>query len=134
MLYDIDEIRRHEKEAQEAREYAEAIFNAARDPIVVLDSKLRVQRVNSAFTRMFPKTEGGVAGRLLPEIFDGQWNQSELQKLMGEIIPSGSHFEDFEIEHRHKNGGQSRLRLKCRRITESENRPALILLTVEEIA
>src|SRR5438093_9229013 len=44
MLYDIDEIRRHEREAQEAREYAEAIFDAARDPMLVLDAKMHVER------------------------------------------------------------------------------------------
>src|SRR5439155_22810281 len=100
MLYDIDAIRRHEHEAQEAREYAEAVFHAARDPLVVLDGKLRVERVNSAFLGLVQKANGYVVGRPLSEVFDGQWNQSELRKLLEEVIPRGSHFGDFEIEHR----------------------------------
>src|SRR5207253_5972566 len=87
MLYDIDEIRRHQQEAQEAREYAEAIFNAARDPMVVLNAKLRVDRVNRAFTALFEKANGDVAGRSLPEIFGGLWNEAELHRLLNEVIP-----------------------------------------------
>jgi len=132
MLYDIDEIRRHEIEAQEAREYAEAIFNAARDPMVVLDGKLRVDRVNNAFTAAFQKANGEVAGRSLQEIFDGQWNEAELRRLLEEVIPRGSHFENFEIEHRHSHGEKKRLWLNGRRISASDKRPALILLTMEE--
>jgi two-component system CheB/CheR fusion protein len=133
MLYDIDEIRRHEDEAQEAREYAEAIFNAARDPMLVLDGKLHVERVNNAFSAMFQKANGDVAGRSLQELFGGQWDQPQLRQLLEEVVPRGSPFQKFEIEHRFSGDGQKRLLLNGRRITASDKRPALILLTVEEI-
>jgi two-component system CheB/CheR fusion protein len=132
-LFDIDEIRHHENQAQEAREYAEAIFNAARDPLLVLDGKLRIDRVNSAFSAMFQTSNGDVVGRSLHEIFGGQWNQPELRKRLEEVVPKGSHFEHFELDHRLNGGVQKRLRLGGRRISASDKRPALILLTVEEI-
>jgi hypothetical protein len=53
--------------------------------------------------------------------------------LLEEIIPRSTPFEDFEVEHRHSHGGQKRPRLNGRRVSASEKRPALILLTIEEI-
>jgi two-component system CheB/CheR fusion protein len=133
-LFDIDEIREHERQAQEAQEYAEAIFNSVRDPLLVLDDTLRIDRVNSAFSRIFPTGNGDVVGRRLPEIFGGQWNKPELRRLLEEVVPRGTAFECFEVEHRFDGDVQRRLRLGGRRISASDKRPARILLMVEEIA
>ena len=71
-LFDIDDARTHQGHAQEAREYAEAIFNAVREPLVVLDARLRVQRVNPAFSSMFQMSEGDVfsTGKLRKGVYN----------------------------------------------------------------
>src|SRR5262245_51150213 len=133
-LFDIDEIRHHESQAQEAREYAEAIFNSVRDPLVVLDGKLRIDRVNNAFSTMFQTSNGDVVGRSLSEIFGGQWDKPELRKVLEEVVPRGSVFENFELDHRSNGGAQKKLRMSGWRISASDRRPALIRLMVEEMS
>jgi len=130
-LFDVDEIRRHELQAQEAREYAEAVFNTVREPLLVLDGKLRVQTVNPAFCRVFGVTLDDVRGRLLYELGAGAWNNPRLRNLLEDVLPSDSHFEDFEIRQEFAGVGMKQIRLNARRISGSDHRPALILLAME---
>jgi len=106
-LYDIDEIRRHQSQAQDAREYAEAVFNTVREPLVVLDGELRIQRTNPAFTVMFQISKGDVEGRRLYELAGGSWSLPRLKTLLEEVLPHDRHFEDVEIQHDFPGIGKS---------------------------
>jgi hypothetical protein len=100
---------------------------------VVLDSELRIQRINPAFCLMFRVAKTDVEGRLLYELAGGQWNLSELRKLLEGIVPGGGHFENFEVEQDFPGIGKKRLRLSGRRISGSDRRPAQTLLAIDEV-
>ena len=53
VLLDIDELKRSQEEASEARDYAQAIVATVREPLLVLDGELRVVTANAAFYRTF---------------------------------------------------------------------------------
>src|SRR5262249_52469468 len=132
-LFDIDDIRRHEAQAEDAREYAEAVFNSVREPLIVLDVELRVRQVNPAFTSMFYVPRNEVQGKLLYELPGGQWNVPKLRRLLEEIVPGNTHFEHFEIDYQLDGGGAKKLKLSGRRIMGSDKRPSLVLLAVEPV-
>src|SRR5581483_10909418 len=73
-LLDVRSIREHEEELHHARDYAEAIVQTVREPLVVLDAALRVKTVNKAFTDAFAVDLADTEGRLIYELGDGQWN------------------------------------------------------------
>jgi PAS domain-containing protein len=50
--------KRAERAVQEAREYAESIVETVREPLVVLDTDLRVISVNHSFYQAFKVTPG----------------------------------------------------------------------------
>jgi two-component system CheB/CheR fusion protein len=133
-LIDIDEARRSHEEALEAREYAEAVFNTVREPLVVLDSELRVERANPAFYGVFGLTKGEVERRLLFEINNRMFDVDQLQTKLREVLSAGHQFDHFELQHDFPRVGKKQLALSGRRISGSDKRPALILLALDEVS
>ena len=52
-LVDIDELKKSLEEARLARDYASAILQTVREPLVVLDSQFRIETANRAFFQTF---------------------------------------------------------------------------------
>ena len=55
----------------------------------------------------------------------------ELRKLLEEIIPEASFFEDFEVEYNFKKGGRKKLLLNAREIFQGDTESKLILLAIQ---
>ena len=53
---DVTKLKQIEQLAEEARVYAESIVETVREPLLVLDSELRVKTANRAFYKMFRTT------------------------------------------------------------------------------
>jgi PAS domain S-box-containing protein len=71
---DITERRRAERRIQDALTYAEDIIATVREPLIVLDQELRVQRANRSFYQTLGVTEAETENRLVYELDNGQWN------------------------------------------------------------
>lgn len=97
----------------------------------MLDSKLRIQRINPAFTAMFRLAKSEAEGQLFCELPGGQWNVPELHNLLEHIVPQHTQFENFEVLYDFGEAGKKRLHLSGRRISGSDKRPALILLAIQ---
>ncbi len=131
-LIDITDIRRAEQ-ANYARVLAEGIVNGIRQPLLVLDDRLRVVTANRAFYRTFRTSAGKTEGCLVYELGEGQWNHADLKHLLEDIIPEDREFEGFEIVHEFPGLGRKRAVLDARRIEPGGDQPNLILLTVREL-
>ena len=55
-------------------DYAAAIVKTLREPLVVLDGKLRVKEASAAFYRVFNVAPDKTIDRLIHELGDGQWD------------------------------------------------------------
>jgi two-component system CheB/CheR fusion protein len=132
-LIDCHDARQHEIQAEQEREYAEAVFNTVREPLAVLDAELRLQKVNPAFCRLFQLAGSDVIGRDLHEVSNGHWDIASLRQLLSDVLPNDNQFEKFEVECDIPKVGRKRIRMNGRRISSSDHRPAMILLGMEEI-
>jgi two-component system CheB/CheR fusion protein len=126
LLVDIDTVRR-------AREYAESIVAAMREPLLVLDQDLRVQTANPAFYRAFQLTPEETEKRFLHELGDGQWDLPELRRRLAELPAEGNDLPGFEMEREFPRIGRRALRLNARRLLQEDGWSALTLLAVEDI-
>jgi len=81
VLVDINDLKRNERAATEARDYAEAIIRTARDPLIILNSELRVHTANDAFYRTFQIQAEQSVGRLIYELGNQQWQIPKLRRL-----------------------------------------------------
>ena len=122
-----------ERAGQEARKYAENIVATVREPLVVLDGKLRVVSANRSFYRIFAVKPEGTEGRFLYDLCDRQWDIPSLRELLEEILPQKHTLENFKIEHDFPSLGRRVMFLNARRMAEEDDRPQAILLAIEDV-
>jgi len=121
------------QQIQSAREYAEAIVDTVREPLLVLDAGLRVITANRSFYRTFRVTPEETEGRLVYELGDRRWDIQELRRLLEEVVPLNTSFEGYEVVHDFEHIGRRTMLLNARRIYREGNRTEMILLAIEDI-
>ena len=93
------ELQQRNAQLQEARDFADAIVETIREPLLVLDADLRVQRANRAFYQCFQVEPAETERRRIFELGDGQWNILALRTLLEDLLPTNNSFVDYEVEH-----------------------------------
>lgn len=132
-LAQLRERKRALREIQAAREYAEAIVETVREPLLVLDAGLRVITANRSFYRTFQANVGETEGKPLYELGNGQWDIPELRRLLEEVLPLNTSFEAYEVEHTFPRIGRRTMLLNARRVYREKNRTEMVLLAIEDI-
>ncbi|MEW6181184.1 MAG: GAF domain-containing protein [Chloroflexota bacterium] len=117
----------------EARRFAEGIVETVREPLIVLDGDLRVVRANPAFYRLFHTTPQESEHHLFYELGNGQWNIPELRRLLEEILPGNTCFENYMVRHEFPGLGPRIMLLNARRIYHEDNKTRFILLAIEDV-
>ena len=131
-LVDIDTVRRTLAEAHEAREFAEAVVETVRHPLLVLDGGLRVKTANHAFYQLFQVRREETENQFVYHLGKAQWNIAKLRELLEEILRKNSHFENFEVDAEFPGVGQKKLVLNARRVSDGGQHTKWILLAMEE--
>ena len=130
---DIDPLKRGLQASEEAREYAESLIETVREPLVVLDADLRVQRATAAFYETFLVSREETEGRFLYDLGNGQWNRPRLRELLGSALFKSEAFHDFELEHEFPHIGRRTMRLNARRIPRRDPQQRTVLLAIEDV-
>jgi len=115
--------------ADGAREYAESIVDTVREPLIVLNAGLKVISANKSFYNVFKVNPKETVGRLIYDLGNRQWNIPSLRKLLEEILPENSFFENYEIKHDFEAIGPKIMLLNARRLDSVQ----MILLAIEDI-
>ncbi|WP_414581408.1 chemotaxis protein CheB [Scytonema sp. PCC 10023] len=132
VLVDIDNLKHSNTQLMEARDYAEAIVETVREPLLVLNLDLRVITANRSFYNTFHVRPVETEQHLIFELGNGQWNIPELRSLLEEILASNTQFQDFEVEHDFDQIGRKIMRLNARKMPMIDN-TQMILLAIEDI-
>ena len=125
-LIDIDVLKR-------ALDFSEAVVATVREPLVVLDSGLRVRTANEAFYNAFQVEKPETEGRPFHEIGKGQWNVPRLRRLLEEILSENTSLKDFEVEHRSSDRAVGRTLLLNAREIHRIDGERMILLAIDDI-
>ncbi len=132
-LLDIDAIKRSLTMAEQATQYAEAIIETVRKPLLVLNSDLRIRSANVAYYKMFQETKATTEGRYIYDLGNGQWNIPRLRVLLKDILPKQSIFEDFEVTHEFPKIGRRTMLLNARQLRFQGIGRNMILMAMEDI-
>jgi PAS domain S-box-containing protein len=127
------ERKRAEAAAQEARNYAEAIIETLREPLVVLDGNLKVLSASRHFYDTFKATPEETVGKFVYDLGDRQWDIPVLRTLLEDILPRNTHFDSYEVDHVFPIIGHKSMLLNARRIHKEGIRTQMILLAIEDI-
>lgn len=131
VLFPID---RRGQAIAEAYEYAESIIATLHEPLLILDSQLRVESANNPFYRMFRVKPAETIGKYIYELSNRQWDIPRLRESLGEILLRNTTIENFKFEHRFNTQGVQTLLLNARRVLDPLRKSECILLTFEDIS
>jgi transcriptional regulator with GAF, ATPase, and Fis domain len=110
-----------------------SIFATIREPLLVLDSALRVRTASQSFYQKFHATQILTEGHLLSQVGGGEWDIPELRALLQDILPSDATFENFEVTKDFPSIGRRAMLLNARKLWDEENPLGLILLGIDDI-
>jgi PAS domain S-box-containing protein len=122
-----------QREAEAATTANEDIIETVREPLLVLDSDLRVLKANRSFYDSFKVTPEETIGNLIYDLGNRQWDIPKLRTLLEEILPKDNKFDDYEVEHVFSSIGHKVMLLNARRITQKGTGSQMMLLAIEDI-
>lgn len=112
------------------RDFAKAIVNTVREPLLVLDESLRVVEASAAFYQAFATSPAATLGHALDEAADGLFAVPALRGALHSVIPNDAAIDALEITIGHGAAARRRLLLNARRMNQAGR---LILLAMEDI-
>ena len=132
-LLDIDPAKRSLEQAREARDYAEAIVETIREPLLVLDGEMRVLSANTSFYQTFRTSAPETVDRSIFELGGGEWDIPRLRHLLEILLPQDSRIDDFEVDHEFPAIGFRHMLLNARQIHREGVGTGMILLAIKDI-
>ena len=126
---DITERKKAEQIIEEARAYAESIVETMREPLIVLDTDLKVISANRSFCQTFKVNHKEIQGRFIYDLGNREWDIPKLRQLLKEVCLKNRVFDNYEIEHNFETIGPKTMLFNARRLATMQ----MILLTIDDI-
>src|SRR6478736_2882016 len=117
---------------EDIQNYALNIVDTVREPLLILDATLRVRSANRAFYQTFQVSADETVDRLIYELGNGQWDIPDLRRLLEDIVPKSSVFNDFELEHTFPVIGRRVMLLNARKL-QAGRHGELLVLAMEDV-
>ncbi len=131
-MEDVTERRRSQQLLEQIESYAQDVVDTVREPLLILDSSLRVHSANRAFYQTFHVSLEETETRLIYELGNGQWDIPDLRTLLEDIVPTSSFFNDFELEHDFPVIGRRVMLLNARKLRQGSH-AELLVLAMEDV-
>jgi two-component system CheB/CheR fusion protein len=132
-LEDINDLKQGMLRVREARDYAEAIVETVREPLVVLSKDLRVVTANQAYYKNFAVTPEVIENKYFYDLQNGLWNIPVLRELLADLLAKSSILNDFEVVYEAAGVGRRHLLVNARTVTSISSEASLILLAIEDV-
>ncbi|KQB42750.1 CheR family methyltransferase [Flavobacterium aquidurense] len=116
-----------------SKNYTEAIVATLREPIVVLDTSLRIKNINRAFSKKYNITKEEATGKLIYEIQNHLFDNIPMRAMLEKILPEKTQLDDYQISVNLLPYGESIMLLNARQVTNENSKEQLILLAIEDI-
>jgi len=114
-----------------ARRYNEEIFSTIHDPLLILDTELRVLRATEGFYRLFRLHEDEVEGKHIYDLGTKQWKIPALKTQLLSVLPKQGFVKDFEIDYHFSIG--RRILMLSARLFLPHNQDQVIILAIHDI-
>lgn len=112
--------------------YADAIVEAIREGLVVVDGDLRIRFVNAAFRRMFG-LDAASSGQRLLTVAGAEFDDAAFRPLLQRLVDARESIEEFELAVGVAHADQRVLLISGRVLDDSRADAPAFLLVVEDI-
>ncbi len=121
------------KTSADALQFADAVINSMPKPVLLLDDALNVKAANQRFYDEFRAQPEETLNLRIYDLGNSQWDIPELRRLLEEILPGNSRFDNYKVRHSFPRIGEKEMKLDARRLTLKGDKHYLILLTIENV-
>jgi two-component system CheB/CheR fusion protein len=131
---DIDQIKRTAEQLEHARDRAVAIIETVRQPLIVLDTELRVILANKASHQVFGKAREALEGQYLTALGPGPWGDQNYLAQLQKLPETGKPLIPREIDTDIGTLGRRTMRVDACPITwASRGGEPMILVALEDV-
>ncbi len=127
--YAQEELRTRNAELAESRDFLHSIVDGVAQPLLVLDTEMRIRSANRAFYRCFESAPETTVGQLLHRVDGGQWHIPEIHALLRKVLTENQPFDDVEVQRDFQKAGRKILLLSARQLDAVQ----LILLSINDV-
>ncbi|MEF2277344.1 CheR family methyltransferase [Deinococcus sp. YIM 134068] len=129
----IDTIKTLERRVRESSAVAEAALDATQDPVLILDSRLRVVTANRALHALLHTTPAGVNGEFLSEINHFALDLPDLLARLRDVIATEEPMTAFVVNVNLPYGGQRKMKTEAAPLRDVDGQSVLFLLKLEDV-
>jgi two-component system CheB/CheR fusion protein len=123
LLVDIDHLKRA----------LDIVLSTAKEPLLTLGADLKVRKANESFYRKFQMKPEETEGRFLYKAGRGQWNTSDLRKLLEDVLPKSKEIRDFPLQATFPEVGKRNLLINAVRFYDEGWGLQTILMAIEDV-
>jgi two-component system, chemotaxis family, CheB/CheR fusion protein len=127
VLVDIDDLKRAALGIQQALDRANAIVATVREPLLILDGELRVEKANRAYYDTFRVGPQETQGERLGALGRGQWNGSSLREALEQVLATEDPLEAFEVDDEFPGLGRRTMVINARCLHRDGDGRALLV-------
>ena len=113
--------------------YSNSILDNMPEPLLVLSHDMKVQFANQSFYRTFKVKKEQTTDKLIYDLGNGQWNIPDLRRLLSEILPENTSFDNFIVEHDFPGIGKRTIALFARRLQSGDRESEWIMLVMKDM-
>jgi two-component system CheB/CheR fusion protein len=128
---DISAATRAAQATRQAQLYAESIVHTIREPLMILDTDLRVVSANPSLYQMFQGDPSQVERHPLDRIFGGRFNQPAFRELVESVLVKETAVEDCEVTLPSARNGPNTWVANIRRFQPASDHAPLVLIAFE---
>ena len=121
------ELQGRNLQLERALEYANGIVETVRNPLLILNAGLRVERANRSFYDSFRVTPEETVGRLVYELGEGHWDMPALRQMLDEHLRQAAQVEDVEVDHDFPRVGRRTLIANARKLHRESGHESILL-------
>ena len=116
---------------RDARDYAQSVVDAVREPLLVVDEELRVRSANRAYHQRFQASPVDTEDRRVDEVLAGSWSAAPLRRYLQDAA-AGEPGDGFRLE-RAEGADQRALVLHGSRIPRGIHGGPWVLISFEDV-
>ncbi len=132
-MIDINAIKGTQIDLMKIADFSQAVVEAVREPLLVLNPDLKVQSVNHAYCRIFDLPRHEAVGRDLLELNHGLWNLPKLRQRLSSTLDGTSSFDAFEVSRDVDGMGTRNLVLSARCVDSALPSSRRIVMGISDI-
>jgi chemotaxis protein methyltransferase CheR len=118
---------------EDARSIAQIVVETVREPLLVLDSTLKIRVASNSFHKSFQISPQDTPGQLLFALDNGAWDIPALHTLLERSLVDHTIVEGFLVEQTFPRIGARIFLLHARKVLDTDEGHALILLGFEDV-